>query len=74
MKPAPSPAAERQRRRRDRIRRGVEMLAHVEVSGALMEVLIDRSLLEAWDARDQKKVDEAMQSAVDEWRDRPLGR
>ncbi len=59
----------RKRRERDRIRRGVEMLAHVEVSGALMEVLIDRSLLKAWDARDQKKVDEAMQAAVDEWRD-----
>ena len=64
----------RKRLERDRFRRGVEMLAHVEVSGGLIEVLIERSLLEAWDAKDQKKVDEALQAAVDEWRDRPLGR
>ena len=68
MKPAPSPAAERQRRHRERVRRGVEMVVPVEVTGADLDSLIDGSLLEAWDGNKPEKVGEAIRAALN-WAD-----
>ena len=73
MKPAPSPAAERQRRHRDRVRRDVK-LALIEINEDRKEALIEGRALGAWDENDAERRAEAVLAALDEWRDCPKRR
>ncbi len=60
---APSPAARRQRRFRERRRRGAFM-AQVEVTGEMVEALVKRGDLDEADARDLDCVGEAITAAA----------
>ena len=72
MAPKDPDAAERQRRRRDRVRRGVEAVVEFEATAADVEAFIDGGTLEAWDGNNPKKLSEALRRAFNEWRDSPL--
>ncbi len=63
--PRPLPAAERQRRFRERRRRGV-FVVPVEVTGEIVEALIKRGDLDEADARDLDCVGEAIAAAARE--------
>ncbi len=60
---APSPAARRQRRFRERRRRGAFM-AQVEVTGEMVEALVKRGDLDEADARGLDCVGEAIAAAA----------
>ena len=62
---APSPAARRQRRFRERRRRGAFM-AQVEVTGEMVEALVKRGDLDEADAHDLDGIGEAIASAARE--------
>ncbi len=61
--PRPLPAAERQRRFRERRRRGV-FVAPVEVTGEMVEALVERGDLDEAGARDLDSVGEAIAAAA----------
>ena len=58
----------RQRRHRERVRRGVEAVIEFEATAADVEALIDGGALEAWDGCKPKKLAEALRRAFNEWR------
>ena len=60
---AKSAAAERQRRCRERRRRG-ERIAPAPFDDALLEALIECDLLAAWDADDPEKIGQAIVKAA----------
>ena len=59
-------AKERQRRRRDRIRRDVK-LVRLEINGDDLDALNDAGLV-AWNENDTERLAEALRTALDEWR------
>ena len=60
---AKSAAAERQRRCRERRRRG-ERIVQIVYDDALLEALIESNLLAAWDADDPEKIGRAIVKAA----------
>ncbi len=56
---APIPAAERQRRHRDRKRRGL-LLARAEVPDRIVEALVDQGLLREAQATDARAIGKAL--------------
>ncbi len=56
---APSPAARRQRRHRERKRRGL-VLAHAEVPDRIIEALVDQGLLREAQATDARAIGKAL--------------
>ncbi len=60
---APTPAAERQRRHRERRRAGI-FVAPVEVTGEIVEALVKRGDLDEAGARDLDSVGEAIAAAA----------
>ncbi len=61
--PAPTPAAERQRRFRERRRRGV-FVVPVEVTGEMVEMLVEQGDLDEAGARDLDCVGETIAAAA----------
>ena len=62
MKPAPSPAAEKQRRYRRRRKEGVKVL-RLEISGDEMDALSDAGLV-VWNEDDPEMIAEAIHLAI----------
>ena len=62
MKPAPSPAAERQRRYRRRRKEGVKVL-RLEISGDEMDALSDAGVV-VWNEDDPEMIAEAIHLAI----------
>ncbi len=60
----PSPAAERQRRYRTRLRAGL-CLAHCELRPEVVEVLLDEGLVTDEGSRDRRKLGTAVASLLD---------
>ncbi len=56
---SPTPAAERQRRHRERKRRGL-VLAHAEVPGRIVEALVEKGLLREAQATDARASGKAL--------------
>ncbi len=61
---APSPAAERQRRHRERKRRGL-VLAHAEVPDRIVEALVNKGLLREAQATDSRAIVKALVDAAE---------
>ncbi len=61
---APISAAERQRHRRERKRRGL-VLAHAEVPDRIVDVLVDRGLLREDQASDARAIGQALVDATE---------
>ncbi len=61
---APIPAAERQRRHRDRKRRGL-ILARAEVPDRIVEALVDQGLLQEAQATDARAIGKALVDATE---------
>ncbi len=60
---APTPAAERQRRFRERRRRGAFM-AQVEVTGEMLEAIVDQGDIDEADSSDLDRVGKAIAAAA----------
>ena len=61
---APTPAAERQRRHRERKRRGL-VLAHAEVPDRIVEALVNKGLLREAQATDARAIGKALVDATE---------
>jgi hypothetical protein len=62
-----SNSAERQRRRRTRLRKGIAVRPLPFEVAAMGDWLTEKGFLEAWDAEDPDKVFEALMTALDVW-------
>ena len=62
-------AAKRQRRRRDRARRGVRVVG-IEITWDDLDAFDTAGLL-AWNENDPGEIADAVRIVLDEWRDRP---
>ncbi len=70
--PRPLPAAEKQRRYRERQKRG-SISVRVDVDPALVEVLIDRGLLRAWDSEDAERLKAVLEGLHQSWAESVTG-
>lgn len=57
-------AADRQKRRRDRLRRGVRLVSLEVDQGQIADALVAVGVLEAWDCEDPDKVRTALREAL----------